>query len=147
MPSDPREMSRRIFEEVWNQKKVDIVDELIATNYQHNDATEPTPLTGIAGYKQFIAKYLTAFPDLHFTIHDHIVEGPTVVSRWTATGTHQADLPGIPTTGRPMSVTGTTIARVENGKFVESWNHWDALGFMQQLGVLPKADETSGRAA
>jgi hypothetical protein len=26
------------------------------------------------------------------------------------------------------------MARVKNGKFIESWNNWDTLGLMQQLG-------------
>jgi steroid delta-isomerase-like uncharacterized protein len=146
MASDPGELSRRIFEEVWNQKNVDAVDGLMASNYLHHDPNEPTPVSGIAGYKQFIAKYMTAFPDLRFTLDDSIVDGQNVVTRWTVAGTHQGDLPGIPKTGKRITLTGTTIARVENGKFVESWNHWDALGMLQQLGVLPKPD-TATRAA
>ncbi|PYX38616.1 MAG: hypothetical protein DMG75_03450, partial [Acidobacteria bacterium] len=64
---------------------------------------------------------------------------------WTATGTHNGDLPGIPRTGRRFSVTGMTIARIRNGKFVESWGNWDTLRLMQQLGVVPA--EAKGRAA
>lgn len=139
-------MSRLIFEQVWNQKNVNVIDEIIATHYHHHDPTESGEVRGVAGYKQFVAKYLAAFPDIHFTLDDNLAQGQTVVSRWTVTGTQQGDLPGIPKTGRPISLTGTTIARVENGKFVESWNHWDALGMLQQLGVLPKPD-ASGRAA
>jgi predicted ester cyclase len=79
------------------------------------------------------------------TIHDEIVAGETIVTRWTASGTHHGDLPGIPRTGKSLSVTGITIARMKNGKFVESWNNWDALGLMQQLGAI--APPASGRAA
>jgi predicted ester cyclase len=35
-------------------------------------------------------------------------------------------------------VTGITIARVKDGKIVESWNNWDALGMMRQLGAIPR---------
>jgi len=139
------EISRRVFEEVWNNKKIDAVDELMAASYVHHDPQSPVVSSGVEGYKQFVSHYLNAFPDLHFTIEDEIADERTIVSRWTATGTHHGDLPGIPRTGRKFSVTGMTIARVRNGKFVESWGNWDTLGLLQQLGVLPA--EAKSRAA
>ncbi len=145
MAVNSTEISRRVFEEIWNNKKLNTVDELMEANYVHHDAQSPVVPNGIDGYKQFVTHYLNAFPDVHFTIDDEITDGQTVVSRWTATGTHQGDLPGIPWTGRRFSVTGITIARVRNGRVIESWNNWDALGLMQQLGVVPA--EAKGRAA
>jgi steroid delta-isomerase-like uncharacterized protein len=145
MAAQSAEISRRVFEEIWNNKKLNAVDELMAASYVHHDPQSPVVSTGIESYKQFVNHYLKAFPDLHFTIDDEIADEQTIVSRWTATGTHQGDLPGIPRTGRKFSVTGMTIARVKNGKFIESWGNWDTLGLMQQLGVLPT--ETKGRAA
>ena len=144
MAKDNREKSRRIFEEVWNQKKVEQINELVATDYIHHDVQSPDQ-KGIEAYKQFVDLYLNAFPDIHFNIEDEISDGDTVVIRWTVTGTHNGDLPSLPRTGKPISVTGITIARLSDGKFVESWNNWDALGMMQQLGAV--AAEAKGRAA
>jgi steroid delta-isomerase-like uncharacterized protein len=144
MASDNREKSRSIFEEVWNQKKVEQIDELVATDYVHHDV-QSADRKGIEAYKQFVDLYLNAFPDIRFNIEDEISDGDTVVIRWTVTGTHNGDLPGLPRTGRPISVTGITIARLSDGKFVESWNNWDALGMMQQLGAVPA--EAKSRAA
>jgi steroid delta-isomerase-like uncharacterized protein len=145
MAAHSTETSRRVFEEVWNNKKIDAVDQLMAASYVHHDPQSPVVASGVEGYKQFVSHYLNAFPDLHFTIDDEVADEQTIVSRWTATGTHQGDLPGIPRTGRKFSVTGITMARVKNGKFIESWNNWDTLGLMQQLGVLPA--EATSRAA
>jgi steroid delta-isomerase-like uncharacterized protein len=145
MAPDNWEITRRVFEEVWNQKNLKVVDELMAADYVHHDPSFPTVVSGIDGYKQFVTQYLNAFPDLHFTIEDHVTEGETTASRWTVSGTHNGDLPSVPRTGRPISVTGMTIGRIRNGKFVESWSNWDALGLMQQLGVVPA--EAKGRAA
>jgi steroid delta-isomerase-like uncharacterized protein len=117
----------------------------MAADYVHHDPQSPNVPSGIEGYKQFVGYYLNAFPDLHFTTEDEFADENTVVSRWIATGTHQGDLPGMPRTGRQFSVTGMIIARVRNGKFIESWGNWDALGLMQQLGVVPS--EAQGRAA
>jgi predicted ester cyclase len=60
-----------------------------------------------------------------------------VVVRWTARGTHKGELMGIPATGKPVVVTGMDIFHISSGKVVESWTNWDALGMMQQLGVIP----------
>ena len=138
-------LSRRIFEEVWNRRNPAVIDELMAPDYVHHDVLSPDTPTGLDGYKRFADQYLSAFPDLRMTIHDEIVAGDTIVTRWTASGTHDGDLPGLPRTGKSISVTGITIARMRNGKFVESWNNWDALGMMRQLGAV--SQEPSPRAA
>ncbi len=44
---------------------------------------------------------------------------------------------GIPPTGRQATVGGINIARFAGGKIVEEWSHWDQLGLLQQLGVIP----------
>jgi steroid delta-isomerase-like uncharacterized protein len=144
MAAQTAEFSRRIFEDVWNRKNLDAIDDLIAADYVHHDPNSP-PANGIDGYKQFVDQYMKAFPDAHFTIHDAFTEGENEVTRWTVVGTHEGELTGIPPTGRSISVTGISIARIANGKIIESWNNWDALGMMQQLGVVPS--DAKGRAA
>ncbi|HZQ18602.1 MAG TPA: ester cyclase [Terriglobales bacterium] len=134
---DNKRNCQRIFEEVWNQKNLNAVDELVAGEYVHNDASLPAPQHGVEAYKQFVTLYHQAFPDIHFTIEQMIEEGDLVVIRWRVTGTHHGDLPALPATGLPMSITGISIARFRNGKGIESWNNWDGLGMLQQLGAIP----------
>jgi predicted ester cyclase len=98
--------SRRIFEEVWNRKNPAIIDELMAPDYVHHDVLSPEAF-GLDGYKQFADRYLSAFPNLQMTIHDEVVAGDRIVTRWTATGTHDGDLPGLPRTGK------NTLAGIE----------------------------------
>ena len=138
------ELSRRIFEDVWNNKNLSAIDEIISADYVHHDANSPAA-AGIDGYRQFVKYYMSAFPDAHFTIDDAFTDGDNEVTRWTVSGTHQGELAGIPPTGRRFSVAGISIARLANGKIIESWNSWDALGLMQQLGVI--SGEPKGRAA
>ena len=144
MAAQSAELSRRIFEDVWNRKNLDAIDDLISANYIHHDANSPAA-SGIDGYKQFVNYYMNAFPDAHFTIDDAFTDSQTEVTRWTVVGTHEGELAGIARTGRRFSVTGISIARIANGKIIESWNNWDALGLMQQLGVV--SAEAKGRAA
>jgi len=64
-----------------------------------------------------------------------------VIIRFTARGTHQGDLEGIPATGNEMELSSITILRFENGKVVEGWQETDTLGMMMQLGMELKPKE------
>jgi steroid delta-isomerase-like uncharacterized protein len=131
---------RRIVEEGFNKGNLAIVDELVATNHvNHTDNVH-----GPEEYKQFITMYRTAFPDLHMTIEDQIAEGDKVVNRWTSRGTHKGDLMGIPPTGKQTTVTGMYVARIIGGKIMEEWGNFDALGMMQQIGVVPPPGQAGG---
>jgi steroid delta-isomerase-like uncharacterized protein len=132
--SHAKKLFRRIFEEVWNNKNTAAIDELIAADYVHHDPQSPKFSDGMEGYKQLVAHYLSAFPDARFSIDQEIQEGDTAVTRWRVQGTHKGDLPKLPATNKSFSVAGVTIARSKDGKIVEGWNIWDALGLMQQLG-------------
>ena len=96
---------------------------------------------GIEGMKRFVSRIRSAFPDLRVTLEDDIAEGEKVVSRWRAQGTHQGELMGIAATGNEVAITGITIHRIEDGKIVEEWENWDALGLMQQIGAVPSPEE------
>ncbi len=74
-----------------------------------------------------------------------LAEGDKVVSRWTAHGTHQGALMGIAATGKHVTVTGITIDRIARDQVVESWTIFDALGMLQQLGVVPLPEEHGKR--
>ena len=127
---------RRFYDEVFNKKNRAAIDEFIAPN--HVDHAAPPGLPGgIEGAKQTLTMYLTAFPDLHFTVEDLIAEGDKVVARLTARGTQQGAFMGIPSTGKQVTVTAIDINRIAGGKSVEHWLEMDTLGLLQQLGVAP----------
>lgn len=129
-------LARRLFEEVWNSKNLAVLDEMLAPNFVFHNSVQT--LYGPEGFKQFAKTYHTAFPQAHFTIEDTIAEGDTVVLRWTARGTQSGELLGIQPTGKEVTVSGITITLISNGKSVESWGEFDALGMLQQIGVIPK---------
>ena len=102
---------RRIFEEVWNQGKLDVVNEVCPPNVVAHLVGNPD-IRGIEGYKQFVTTFRTAFPDLHYTIEAQIAEGDKVVTRWISTGTHKGELMGIPPTDKQATVMGISIDRI-----------------------------------
>jgi len=132
---DNKVLVRRVFEDVLNQGNLALVDELFSPD--HVEHTTTGPVHGTEGMKQYYMIYRTAFPDAHYTVEDQIAEGDKVVTWWSARGTHQGPLMGIPPTGKQGTVTGIGIGRFEGGKLVEAWTEFDALGMMQQLGVVP----------
>jgi steroid delta-isomerase-like uncharacterized protein len=130
---------RREMEEIFNQGgNLDAVEEIYAPNYVGH---EPTfgDIRGVEAAKQFAAEYRQAFPDLQTTIEDQVAEGDKVVTRFTARGTHQGETEDFgPPTGNRLEVTGITIEQFAEGKIVEDWTNFDALGLMQQLGLIPE---------
>src|SRR2546423_14784711 len=127
---------RRFYDEVFNKKNRAAIDEFIDPNQVDHDAPPGTP-GGLKGAKQTLTMYLTAFPDLHFTVEDIIAEGDKVVARLTTRGTQQGAFMGIPPTGKQAAVTAIDINRYAGGKSVEHWLHMDTLGLLQQLGAIP----------
>ena len=115
-----------------------LIDELIAPGYVGHDPTQPEPIRGRDGYRQFVDTYQSAFADARVTIDDQIAEGGQVVTRWTGRGTHTGELMGIAPTGKEVTVSGITISRLENGKIAEEWELMDALGMLVQLGAVPQ---------
>lgn len=130
---------RRFIDEVWNRRNLAVIDELFASNYtRHASSSDPDFGTGPDSVRKLVQFYSQAFPDTRFTIDDLVAEGDKVVLRWTARGTHQGALEGAPPSNKRVTVTGTTTARVANGKIAEEWENWDALGMMEQIGILPR---------
>jgi len=132
-----REISRRIIEEIFSQGRMETADELIAPGAITHDPAQPNATPGPQGVKESAGIYRGGFPDLSISIDDQCAEDDLVCTRWTAKGTNTADFWGMSATGKQATVTGITIDRIEGGQVVESWTNWDALGLLQQLGVIP----------
>ena len=138
---------RRLIEEVWNKGNLSLADQLFTPNYEHHDPSSPDFGRGPESERKRVTLYRNAFPDCRLTIEDIISEGETVMTRWTCRGTHKGDLNGITPTGKQITVSGMTVSRLSNGKFAESHVNWDALGLMQQLGVVPELAKAKTHAA
>jgi len=127
---------RRLYDEVFNKKNRAAIDEFIDPSHVDHAAPPGTP-GGLKGVKQTLTMYLTAFPDLHFTVEDIIAEGDKVVARLTVRGTQQGAFMGIPPTGKQTTSTAIDINRFAGGKSVEHWLNMDTLSLLQQLGAIP----------
>ena len=132
-------------EKVWNEGKLEIVDEVYApqkTSHIGGVTSTYTP----DETKELVSTWLEAFPDFKFKIEDIIAEGNKVAVRYTFTGTHQGKILGIAPTGKKITVSQMCFIRFENGKIAEVWEDFDALGMYQQLGMelKPKEEKKKG---
>jgi steroid delta-isomerase-like uncharacterized protein len=137
-------ISRRVAAEGFGQGRLEVLDELVAEDIVNRDETIPPEIpAGRDGIKALAQGYRTAFPDMDLKVEDQIAEGDKVVTRWSARGTHQGELMGIPPTGKEARTTGITIDRIANGQIVETWTNWNQLSLLQQLGVIPEMARTT----
>ncbi len=122
-------------EEVWNNKRLELVDELVAEDYHRHDPGIPHEVRGPESLKQLIGMYFAAFPDLHLTPEQLIAEGNRVAVLQTAHGTHGGEFLGMPATGKSVSVKVMEMFRIENNRIAEQWVNLDVLGMLRQLGM------------
>jgi steroid delta-isomerase-like uncharacterized protein len=136
MPADVRAIVRRLYEEVWNKRRFEIVSQIISPSHALNDSRMVGSAVGPDAYKRAVTQYIAAFPDLRFSIEDMVCEKDKVVVSWTITGTHKREFRGIPATNKKVSFDGITINYVSDGKIMDSLVSMDYFGLMQQLGAI-----------
>ena len=132
----------RMIDDLWNQGRLEVIDEVYAEDYADRSPGLPPGISGDRdGQKQFVQAFRAAFPDIVGEVEDQIAESDRVVLRWSVQATHQGDFMGIPATGKRVSFSGTSTYRLSGGKIAEEWTHADMLGLMTQLGVIPEAGD------
>ena len=125
---------RRYFEQVIAEGRADLVEEFLAEGIElHGTGLPP----GVESVREWVTQMAAAFPDRKNTIDDLIAEGDKVVIRTTFSGTHLAEIEGIPATGKQVTQPSISIFQLLNGKIVGGWYASDNLSMMQQLGVIP----------
>lgn len=125
---------RRYIQQVFNEGRVEVLDEILAPSYVYHEAP-PGTLPGADGIKQVVSMFRAAFPDLEIAIDDQIAEDDQVCSRATTRGTHQGEIFGIPATGKVVTMAGMTIVRIVDGQITDSWVKNDVMGLMNQLSA------------
>lgn len=125
-------VTRRLFDEALNERRLDVIDEIVAPDAQFDWATFPNA-RGAEEDRQLFGAILTGFPNVRFTVELAITEGDLVAMLWAATGTHLGEFQGIAPTGRQITWAGIDIYRIGCGQIVEGWGEVDGLGRWEQL--------------
>jgi steroid delta-isomerase-like uncharacterized protein len=131
MSEKNRQMAKRWFEEMWNQRNAAVIDEML-----HPDACghmQGVETRGHEDFRKVREGLLDALPDLHLEVEDMVADGDSVVVRWRARGTHRGAGLGVPPSNKSADFTGMTWLRFADGKLVEGWDQWNMGGVMQFL--------------
>jgi len=139
---DIKSLERRFFEELNKGKAAGmaVLNELVANDIVfHSGRGED--IRGLKDFKQYYSGIYSAFPDVHFTIDDMVVEGDKAVIRWTVTCTHKGEYRGIPPTNKKVTKWAIQIDRIAGDKYMEIWERFDTLSWMKQLGVVPTPEQ------
>jgi steroid delta-isomerase-like uncharacterized protein len=141
-PAENKEIIQRWYEEVWNQGNYDLIYDLVAESHFSDRSLEMT--AGPEAREAQIRRWRSVFPDWTSTLEDILADENMVVTRWTATGTHQGELYGVPATGETRELRGISFFEIECGKIATEWTQADALSFFDQFGfpVGPSTAET-----
>jgi len=143
-----KKIVKRFIEEMWNQRKFEAADELLAADcvtHQLRSGEDPAGVPrSPESVKREASGWLRGFPDLEFVLEQMIAAGDRVVSHCTMRGTHSGVWMGIAPTGRKVSVPVITIHRIAGGKIAEDWVLVGSLMLFQQLGLVPETQEIFG---
>jgi steroid delta-isomerase-like uncharacterized protein len=127
-------VARRVFEEIFNQGKFEVADEIYAKDFVNHGVTRDV---GLKEDQDAARGWRSAFPDLKMTVDKTLVDGDYVTVLWSGEGTNTGEGNGLPATGKKLKGRGITIWRISGGKIREEWSEFDQLRIMQQLGLLP----------
>jgi predicted ester cyclase len=140
MSEENKTIVRRVIEEFFDTEDTDIADEVLAAGYVNRNPSNPK-MRGIENVKRSVGEWCAAFlSDTHHAIEDVEAEGAMVAARWTTRATHRGEFMGVPPIGDRVAVRGIGVYRFSGSKIVESWDEYDALGLLRQLGVNSKEE-------
>jgi len=144
-----KEIVRRFVDELWNQRKLELADELFdrdCVTHQLRIGADPAGAPrGPEVMKHHLSEWLASFPDIKFSIEQMLAEGDRVMTQVVARGTHKGVWLGIPPTEKAITILMFVVHRIANGLIVEDWVLIDALGVFQQLGIVASSEELLSR--
>lgn len=115
------------FEEVWNRGNRDTISELLQEHaIIHDGARE---LRGPGDFFVFHDELRAQFADFRITPIVVLAEDDLVCMHWSADFRRKES-------GKPIHITGTSVVRIDAGRFVEAWQNWDAAALQAQISDL-----------
>lgn len=145
---DPKQVVGRFVEELWNERRLDVADAIFAedcvTHQLWSGAPADAVPRGPRAIKEHVTSWTASFPDLRFSVEQILSEGERVVMQLRADGTQRGEWLGIPATGKKIQIRMFTVHLISRSKIIEDWVLVEALGVLQQLGVVPSTAELVG---
>ena len=124
----------RMFDEIINAGNLDLAEEFFAADYVDHGPMGDTE--GIEAFKQLVAMWRAAVPDVHCSVENWFESGEMAAWNIRVTGTHTGEMMGIPPTGKTFEYVTPNIGRFENGRAAEHWADQGMFQFLTQVGVF-----------
>jgi len=132
-------LARQIYD-LWNARDIEAALEMATDDVEVTLMAFPQTLTGRIGFRRFMQRFATAFPDMKKEITNQVASGDQVISEFRLRGTHDGPLQiptgVIPPTGRAVDLSVIEVMRIRDGKLTELRNYSDNATLMRQLGVV-----------
>lgn len=132
-PEKNKEMVRKLYEDLLNTGKLELLDHVIAEDYVGIYGQK-----GPAAFAETIQTLRQGFPDIQWTIEDLVAAGDRVAVRWTWQGTHTNPFRGFPATNKKVTDKAIAIYQFRDNKVIQAWIETDRLGVLQQIGAVPQ---------
>ena len=132
MSEQNKELIRRFYAELVNQRKMAVADEIISPDFNDHAASG----RGLAHFKSLYASMTAIFPDIQVSIEDLVAEDDKVAARVEVTATQAKSFRGFPSADKQVTYSGMDLFRIEDGKIVERWTQRDFLGMLEKLGHI-----------
>jgi steroid delta-isomerase-like uncharacterized protein len=124
--------------EAWNTRRGAAVGEFMDDTVDFEDVTMGVALKGRPQVEAFVAQLGETFSsDYHFTLVTELLTESFVGAEWIISWTHDPSSPDLAATGKPFTIRGATIARLQDGKITYNRDYWDMASFLAQVGALP----------
>lgn len=137
MSETNKALVRRWFDDLFSGGDPRAVEEIIHPEYVLHDPGFPDGVRGVEGFRRFLMRLRTAFPDLRSTLEDIMAaDADRVVTRDVWGGTNSGSFLGFPPTNRRVAAIGIDVFRVADGRIIEQWASPDLLGAALRLGLL-----------
>jgi steroid delta-isomerase-like uncharacterized protein len=129
--------ARRFIEEILDTGDWSRAGEIVTEDVVMHHPSSPEPIRGREAVQGFLGQFRAGMPDLHLTVEDVADGDDAVAVRWSARGTHEAEMFGIPPTGNEIKIRGISFFRFEGDRIAEDWIEENTFSVLQQLGVVP----------
>ena len=133
--SDEKNPLLRLYDEVINQGRLDILDELYVDGYV-NDVAPFGLSKGVDGLRRLFEEFMIGIPDQHIEYEVLLSTPGQMITKWKLTGTHTGTFFGIPATGRKISMEGVDIENFKDGRISRHWGVEDQLTLLGQIDAI-----------
>jgi steroid delta-isomerase-like uncharacterized protein len=121
----------------WSVGDADRLASIFTDHCIYEDVTMGVLTHGRAELRAFADGIFSAIPDFAIEMGSRFASGGWAAMEWTMSGTHRGDLPGLPATGKPFTLRGSSILELAADRIGRCTDYWDMVAFLRQIGAMP----------